>query len=250
MKVLKVLSLPDEIRDWPGGTAAELANELNKLLLRPDVGLDPVEDAATERMIRYYVAEGILSEPTPRGQKRLFGFPQIVQFLTARHLLKDGWSLAKAGEIIRSSSEIEQLGTAAGEPTAAEQTLARLRRQSSLEPAEASSWNALALRAPSALSAPEQPSSHAGESLLSAALERAADLTQRRTKLQADLKNLGNRSGQPERQQMVSLALTPWCQVLIDAEHLTAMDSITARILGDALASALEEERLNTGETK
>ena len=49
---------------------------------------------------------------------------------------------------------------------------------------------------------------------------------------------------------MVRVALTPWCQVLIDAEHLTAMDSITPRILGDALASALEEERLITGENK
>jgi hypothetical protein len=81
------------------------------------------------------------------------------------------------------------------------------------------------------------------------ALERAADLTQRRTKLQTDLKHLGNRVGQPERQRVVSIALTPWCQVLIDARHLTAMDSTTPRVLGDALASALEEERLNLGET-
>jgi len=40
MKVLKVLSLPDEIRDWPGGTAAELANAYSAdcdRRFRPDV---------------------------------------------------------------------------------------------------------------------------------------------------------------------------------------------------------------------
>jgi DNA-binding transcriptional MerR regulator len=252
VKVLKVMSLPDELRDWQG-TAAELAVELNKILLRPDVGLEADAGSANERLIRYYVAEGVLSEPAPRGRERLFGITQIAQFLTARLLLKDGWRLAKVAQLIHSSSNIDgllQLGSAAREPTAAEQTLARLRRPSSPEPAEASSWNALSQQEPRALSSSAPPSTHATDSPLPVALERAADLTQRRTKLQADLKNLGNRFGQPERQRVVSIALTPWCQVLIDARQLTAMDSITPRVLGDALASALEEERLNLGETK
>ena len=134
MKVLKVLPLPDELRDWHG-TAAQLAEKLKELL--PLVGLTDADDAdsVNERLIRYYVAKGVLSDPAPRGREGGFDILQIAQFLMARVLLKDRYSLAEARELIHSSSDIDglvRLGSASREPTAAEQTLARLRGRSSL----------------------------------------------------------------------------------------------------------------------
>jgi DNA-binding transcriptional MerR regulator len=241
--MLKVLPLPDDTRQWEG-TAAQLASKLNELL--PLVGLETDAGSANERLIRYYVSERVLSEPAPRGRERLFGFTQIVEFIVARQLLNDGWSLAKVRELIRSSSDIEdlvQMNVSARPPTDAEKALARIHSQSSLGTARDFSLGALSIHEPPAARS-------SWSSPLPKALERAADLTLRRTKLQADLKSLGNRSGQPERQRVLCIALTPWCQVHIDLQHLATMDSTTSRVLADALASALEEERVNTGEQK
>ena len=56
-----LLSLPDDLTDWRG-TAAELADRLNQLL----VGIPSLTDdagAANERLVRHYVQVGILTPP-------------------------------------------------------------------------------------------------------------------------------------------------------------------------------------------
>jgi DNA-binding transcriptional MerR regulator len=232
-------------REWQG-TAAQLAAKLNELL--PVAGLEHDAGAANERLIRYYVTEGVLSEPAPQGRERLFGFVQIIEFIAARQLLKDGWPLAKVRELIRSVPDTEallQLGPVPREPTAAERALARIRH--GFKPARTNPAGAPMVRMSAPLLAGPPPA-HADPAYF--ALGRAADLTQRRAQMQADLKSLGNASGSPALQRMLRLELTPWCQVLIDATHLNNMEPTTPRALGDALASALEEERLNSGASK
>jgi len=220
--MLKILSLPDDLRDWQG-TAAQLATKLNELL--PAVGLEHDAGSATERLVRYYVSAGILTEPESRGRERMFGFMQIVEFLVARQLVEERWPLAKIKELVRSSVGIEgllALGSPSRSPTSAERALASIHEQ--LEP-------------------------YSVEPVRSAdSLERAAGLSLRRSKLREDLKTLGNPSGRAHRRRVLRLSLTPWCQVLVDSQHLKSMDASTPQILGDALASVLEEERLLPGE--
>ena len=84
-----LLSLPDDLADWRG-TADELAAKCNEILatmplLAEDAG------AANERLIRHYVQVGVLSAPEREGREALFGLRQVVEFLAARYLLKDGW---------------------------------------------------------------------------------------------------------------------------------------------------------------
>ena len=96
-----LLSLPDELADWRG-TAAELADQCNEVL----AGVPSLTDdagSANERLVRHYVQVGVLTAPEREGREALFGLRQIVEFLATRYLLKDGWPLAKAAEIVRTT---------------------------------------------------------------------------------------------------------------------------------------------------
>ena len=96
-----LLSLPDNLADWRG-TADELAAKCNEILATvPSLAEDA--GAANERLIRHYVQVGVLSAPAREGREALFGLRQVVEFLAARYLLKDGWPLAKAAEIVRGT---------------------------------------------------------------------------------------------------------------------------------------------------
>src|SRR5262245_55623224 len=91
----------DRLAGWRG-TAAELAEIANSLIslipsLAEDVG------AGNERLVRHYVQVGVLSPPDREGREALFGYRQALEFLAARYLLRDGWPLAKVGEMLRAT---------------------------------------------------------------------------------------------------------------------------------------------------
>ena len=142
MEPILLGALPDEILQWRG-TAAELAEQCNRLL--PAIGLAGDAGTANERLVRHYVQVGVLTPPEREGREAVFGVDQIREFLTARHLLRDGWPLAKIAELVRSAgpeglsrlvspepaprfeSRLEQRGTSIVAPTPAEEALSRLR---------------------------------------------------------------------------------------------------------------------------
>ena len=122
-----LLSLPDALADWRG-TAAELADKCNEVLgevptLSDDAG------AANERLVRHYVQVGVLSPPDREGREALFGLRQIVEFLATRYLLKDGWPLAKAAELVRETdvAGLTQLIPSDRPRTRAEEVVAKYR---------------------------------------------------------------------------------------------------------------------------
>jgi DNA-binding transcriptional MerR regulator len=241
--------LPDEILKWRG-TAAALADQCNALL--PGIGLGEDAGAANERLVRHYVQVGVLTPPERDGREALFDERHIREFLTARYLLKDGWSLAKITELMRAAGP-EGLTTLIPKqrvPTAAEQALARLKSGAS-----ETSRTRVAPRATSARSAPVADA--AMKTLSSAAsipvplpdpLRQAAEISQRRMDLKSNLSGLGNASGQPVRRRTVHIALTPWCQVYVDAAELAGLPANTPELLGKALTQALHEERIQRGE--
>lgn len=83
------------------GTAGELAETVQEILQA--LGLD-TEPTPTERLVRYYVTEGVLSRPDREGREARFGFRQIIEFLAVRILLADGWSLARIADYFRTVS--------------------------------------------------------------------------------------------------------------------------------------------------
>ncbi len=66
------------------------AQELAKALL-----LDQEGSEGNERLLRHYVSMGVVDKPSREGRDALYGFRHLVQFVAARRLLAEGYSLAK-----------------------------------------------------------------------------------------------------------------------------------------------------------
>ena len=236
-----LLSLPDELTDWRG-TAAELADKLNDVL----AGIPSLADdsgSANERLVRHYVQVGVLSAPEREGREAMFGLRQIVEFLAARYLLKDGWPLAKIAELVSTSGVegLTQMIPTDRPRTRAEEVVAKYRTQGrSRVPAAA-----FALTPQSAPTAKRAAVQQAMK--LETPLARAADITRRRVSLEENLKALGNAEGRPDRSRLVRIELTPWCHVHVDVAKLGEMSEDTPDILGAALTQALQEERIQKG---
>ena len=249
-----LLSLPDELADWRG-TAAELADKCNEVL----AGVPSLTDDAgnaNERLVRHYVQVGVLTAPDREGREALFGLRQIVEFLATRYLLRDGWPLAKAAEIVRATdvTGLTQLIPSERPRTRAEEVVAKYRHAP--QPVRAAPPVAPSVRqhaksfSLSAMEAPADASTRATVQqamTLGTPLTRAADISRRRVSLEENLKALGNPEGRPDRSRFVRIDLTPWCHVDVDARHLDEMSEDTPAILGAALTQALQEERIQKG---
>jgi DNA-binding transcriptional MerR regulator len=226
-----LLSLPNDLTDWRG-TAAELADKLNEVLasiptLADDAG------SANERLVRHYVQVGALTPPEREGREALFGLRQVVEFLAARFLLKDGWPLAKVAEFVRATDLDGLAGMIPSERprTRAEEVVAKYRHGRT--PAEAASARA--------------PSDAVAGRVAAGTLAVAAGISRRRVSLEENLKALGNTKGRADRSHIVRIELTPWCHVSVDAAKLGEMSEDIPDILGAALTQALQEERIQKG---
>ena len=249
-----LLSLPDELADWRG-TAAELADKLNDVL----AGIPSLADdsgSANERLVRHYVQVGVLTAPEREGREALFEFRQIVQFLAARYLLKDGWPLAKIAELVSASGveALTQMIPSERPRTRAEEVVAKYRRPAKSARSEMPADMSVRQPSESFRLTPESPPPSASRRAavqqamkLETPLARAADITRRRVSLKENLKALGNAEGRPDRSRLVRIELTPWCHVHVDVAALGEMSEETPDILGAALTQALQEERIQKG---
>lgn len=215
--------LAQTLTDWRG-TAAELADKANSLLstlpaLTSDTG------SANERLVRHYVQMGAVTAPEREGREARFGPRQVLEFLATRYLLKDGWPLAKAAELVRGTDMDGLAGLIPSErtPTKAQEVAERYR---------------------------PRPAFDSMDSMVTSVrptIARAGDISRRRVSLEEHLKVLGNARGRPDRRRVVRIELTPWCHVDVQARELAEMTEDTPATLGAALTQALQEERLGKG---
>jgi MerR HTH family regulatory protein len=246
MSVLAIGPLPDELKEWRG-TAAEMADKLREVL--PLVGLQDDIEAATERLVRYYVTVGVLHAPSREGREALFDVSHIGRYLGARKLLRDGWKLPKIAEMLQSSAMAtsatgsRSYGVRESAPaTPAMRALQRIRQGQAAGEAPSTAAtvgssllsNVLASRSP--------------QELKQVASAWAASTTLQTTTQAALLTELGNPEGRAGRRRLTELALTPWCTVLLDAEAFAQLPADTADKLGLALAQALRKERTRKGD--
>ena len=249
-----LLSLPDDLAEWRG-TAAELADRLNDVL----AGIPTLADdagSANERLVRHYVQVGVLTAPEREGREALFGLRQVVEFLSARYLLKDGWPLAKVAEMVRATDLDGLAGMIPTDRprTAAEEVVAKYRRQPRSERRDTPASMSVRSEAERFSLTPESPPPSASRRKavqqamkLESPLAVAAGISRRRVSLEENLKALGNADGRPDRNRIVRIELTPWCHVSVDAAKLGEMSEDTPDILGAALTQALQEERIQKG---
>jgi len=247
MMKLALGTLPDDLIEWTG-SADDLASKANELLPALTGAAD---ESVNERLVRYYVQEGVLTPPDREGREAIFRFRQLIQLIVARLLLRDNWPLRKVAELIREAEVNTLLALAPGTKprTRAEEAVAGFRREprSTLLASDASALGAPPFLNRAAASA-ARPSEDDPPGLLSRALDVATHITHRRSALADNLRALGNADGTPERRRTLRLTLTPWCQVELDADKVQTMDETTPAILGAALTQALQEERIKKGD--
>jgi len=80
---LGFVEIPDEYRNWEGGTAQALAQTASDICKETGT-----PDEITERHVRYYVSSGLVDPPKKKsGREKHFSVRQLTQVLVARKLL-------------------------------------------------------------------------------------------------------------------------------------------------------------------
>ena len=64
------------------------------LVCAQSLGLELDEDKTGERMVRYYVTEGVIDRPERVGRDAAYGWRHLLQFLTARRMAQAGTALS------------------------------------------------------------------------------------------------------------------------------------------------------------
>ncbi|MGB0749786.1 MAG: hypothetical protein ACPGO3_13660 [Magnetospiraceae bacterium] len=216
----------ERLESWIG-TAADLAAVVTDVLR--ELGLEDDTVVPNERLVRNYVQYNILERPARKGKEAYFGFRQIVEFLVARQLVRDGWPLAKIGEFTRTATVPQLFGLL---PQPVKPNLAK----------------ALVEKF-------EQDSKGTGKAETAAPSEatmlaRAAQMTTIRTARQETVAALGTADTALEGAKVTRFTLSPWCQVYVELDPLMTSPPETAELLGKALTQALALARLRPGEKK
>ena len=99
--------------NWEG--TAEAMAETAGRLMRGEAGFGEADFVPNERLVRDYVARGIVGKPERRGKEAIFSFEQLVQFLACRAMLADGWPLSKIAEDFRHATFEDTLALVPGE---------------------------------------------------------------------------------------------------------------------------------------
>jgi DNA-binding transcriptional MerR regulator len=99
------MSIFDEFKGF-WGTGAELSERAK--VLSKAMGLKA--EKLTERLIRYYAAEGVLDKPDRLGREAAYHFRHLLQLLIARRLIDEGVSLVAISKfnLNKSTDELEQ----------------------------------------------------------------------------------------------------------------------------------------------
>ena len=61
------------------------------------------QEKTTERLVRYYVSEGVMEKPDRQGREATYSFRHLLQFLNARRMVEKGLSLSVIGEHNRNA---------------------------------------------------------------------------------------------------------------------------------------------------
>jgi len=79
-------------------------------------------DKINERLVRYYVTEGLVTRPTRIGRDAEYGYLQLLQFLGSRFLVEQGYPLAKVAPYIQalSNDQLEHMLMNKHKPSLAE----------------------------------------------------------------------------------------------------------------------------------
>ncbi|MDX1931321.1 MAG: hypothetical protein SFU56_01825 [Capsulimonadales bacterium] len=197
---MDVNDMETRFRNWRG-TAGELADVLTRLLSESSSTPEP---PPTERLIRFYVTQGVLTRPDREGREARFGYRQLVETLATRLLLADGWSLARIADYLRDTE------------TATLQTL--LPR--TVPPGDTDPGRTKAEALVRQFSERYQTAAPAVPPAVIAPAESVRDRAETRQEIRTALHRLGLSGDMPERTTDTLYTVAPWCQIRLFADSL------------------------------
>lgn len=102
------------------GSAADLADLA--ITCSRNLGLPGDVTKISERLIRYYVTEGLLSRPIRIGRDAEYSYKHLLQFLASRSLMEEGYPMQKVADYIAGLDQqhLEPLALGQTKPNLAE----------------------------------------------------------------------------------------------------------------------------------
>ncbi len=100
-------------------------------------GSEP-ESEGNERLLRHYVSVDVVDKPARQGREVRYGFRHLLQYVTARRLLKQGFSLAKIAQYTSVLSTNDLLNALLSKSQQSEAELLVAAYKSTVKPARAS----------------------------------------------------------------------------------------------------------------
>lgn len=218
---------------------SEIAGELVQTLnLEKSGGRGPRGEPASDRVVRDYVRRRVLS-PTLRGpesdERGYYGFRHLVEFLSARVLLNDGWPLEKIGEQIRAASTEELIALIPGQ--VAENDAVMLARSFRANVSASHRGQKPPTKSPPEQFAPSLPVREA--SIDSASLEPVISAARSRAELPLLMRQLTASERPPLIGKLASIALGDQVTLLIDQDLVRNITPVEADLIGRTVSAAL-----------
>jgi hypothetical protein len=218
-----------EEKNWEG-TADALASHAKLWMRIKRIG-DPTF-VPNERLVRDYVAKGILSKPERKGKEAIFGFEQLVQFLACRAMIEDGWPLSKISEDFQVSSIWEILKLIPGEaaPNDAMTLIESFKSEMLVEDLD------LNMNEKLSFSANTRPSKDTDASDF---LKRRRESYETKSDIKDVLYRLGSDFGNVIREDFTAYQLASWLVLLIDRDKARGITRHEAEDIGRGITAAL-----------
>jgi DNA-binding transcriptional MerR regulator len=247
---------------WEGSIQdlCELAARLQADLLPGPID-EAEEPLPNVRLLRHYLAIGLLTRGERRGREGVFGLRQLLEYLAARALLRDGWPLAKIAAFASRASDAELArllpappagpagGRGAGRTRA--QDLVSQFRAKAAAPTDYTVRPAARIRPSEAAEPLFSRKSDEDESASSAQDPVAARLatdTRDRVAMQTRMTTSAEPGGSVRARRTLTFEPAPGCQVTVDERALSQLDEKGLQLLVERLRRALREARRNQGE--
>ncbi len=187
----------EQYRDWQGSAEAlaALAEQILTALKAPNA-------ETTERMVRFYVQEGVIARPAREGRRALFGYRQLLQLMATKQLAGK-LPLGVIAQHLGGLTETELLELA---PKSARETDGH-----DVTPAPA----------------------------VTAVLARSTARVKAELSLKEDLRQLHNPAGELSQAQVTEITLAPGCRLSLDSRFLSRLSANDAEALASAVRATL-----------
>ncbi len=218
------------------------------------------ETLANVRLIRHYLAIGLMTRGERRGKEAVFGLRQLLEYLAARALLRDGWPLAKIGLFTSTSSDVELAGllpvpapsAASSAPRSrnrAQELVARFRVERAAGGVRSAPSDPERRRLATASDSPARRVTPADPTTGDYVATRFASHARNRLLLESGSASAFEHRARPVRiRRTLTIELAPWCQLMMDEAGLDTLDEKTLVALVERLRRALRTARRNQGD--